>query len=69
MPQFNVGFPERRATIERRFADHPGLFIAGSAVGAVGLPDCIRSAEQAAAQAEDFLDVGNAASHSASLSG
>lgn len=48
MPQYEVGFPRRAESISRRLASHAGLFVAGSTVGAVGLPDCIRSGEQAA---------------------
>ncbi len=48
MPQYEVGFPERARRIAARLADLPGLAVAGGAVGAVGLPDCIRSGERAA---------------------
>lgn len=48
MPQYEVGFPARAAAISRRASAHGGLFLAGSVLGAVGLPDCIRSGEQAA---------------------
>ncbi len=51
MPQYEVGFPERARRIATRLADHPGLEVAGGAVGAVGLPDCIRSGERAAERA------------------
>lgn len=54
MPQYEVGFPERLRRIRARLAVHPGLFLAGSAVGAVGLPDCIRSGEDAAQAAFAF---------------
>jgi protoporphyrinogen/coproporphyrinogen III oxidase len=55
MPQYEVGFPQRAGSITRRLATHPGLFLAGSGVGAVGLPDCIRSGEQAAEGAFGFV--------------
>jgi oxygen-dependent protoporphyrinogen oxidase len=48
MPQYEVGFPARAESIARRTAAHRGLVLAGSALGAVGLPDCIRSGERAA---------------------
>lgn len=55
MPQFNLGEPERRAQVARRLEDLPGLFLAGSAVGAFGLPDCIRAGEDAALAARTWL--------------
>ena len=55
MPQYEVGFPQRARSITRRLAAHPGLFLAGSSVGAIGLPDCIRSGEQAAEAAFGFV--------------
>ena len=51
MPQYEVGFPEHARALAARLAAHRGLEIAGSAVGAVGLPDCIRSGERAAERA------------------
>jgi hypothetical protein len=48
LPQYQVGFPERAQSIARRAAAHSGLVLAGTALGAVGLPDCIRSGLQAA---------------------
>ncbi len=55
MPQFEVGARELIATIRARADAHPGLFLAGSVAGAYGLPDCIRSGEQAAGNVEVFL--------------
>jgi oxygen-dependent protoporphyrinogen oxidase len=51
MPQYEVGFPERARRTTTRLMDHRGLEVAGGAVGAVGLPDCIRSGERAAERA------------------
>lgn len=51
MPQYDVGFGERLAVIRARLSALPGLWLAGSPVGAVGLPDCICSGEDAAASA------------------
>jgi oxygen-dependent protoporphyrinogen oxidase len=48
MPQYNLGHPERLARIDAAVAAHPGLAVAGSAYGGVGIPDCIRSGELAA---------------------
>lgn len=48
MPQYVLGHPERVADIESALAGHPGLGLAGAAYHGVGIPDCIRSGEQAA---------------------
>ncbi|MEX2286443.1 MAG: protoporphyrinogen oxidase [Planctomycetaceae bacterium] len=48
MPQYNVGHLERVACIERLAAEHRGLALAGNAYHGVGIPDCIRSGQQAA---------------------
>ncbi len=50
MPQYILGTVERRAVIERRVAEHPGLAFAGAAYRGVGIPDCIASGEAAAAR-------------------
>jgi oxygen-dependent protoporphyrinogen oxidase len=55
MPQFEVGWPGLLDAIRRRLELYPGLFLAGSAAGAFGLPDCIASGEQAARGALDHL--------------
>jgi oxygen-dependent protoporphyrinogen oxidase len=51
MPQFRVGHAESIVDVKRRLRNHGGLFVAGGAAGAVGLPDCIASGEEAAAEA------------------
>ena len=56
MPQYQVGDFDLIGRIKERVFRHSGLFLAGSALGAVGLPDCIVSGEQAAAKATEFLD-------------
>jgi oxygen-dependent protoporphyrinogen oxidase len=48
MPQYAVGHLERVATIERLVTAIPGLGLAGAAYRGVGIPDCIRSGEEAA---------------------
>lgn len=48
MPQYLVGHLDRVAAIEARAAQHPGLALAGSAYRGIGIPDCIRSGEEAA---------------------
>lgn len=48
MPQYQVGHLDRIARIETRAAALPGLYLCGNAYRGVGLPDCIRSGEEAA---------------------
>src|SRR5258708_19466713 len=48
MPQYEVGHLARVAEIERAIAEIPAIAIAGPAYLAVGIPDCIRSGEDAA---------------------
>ncbi len=55
MPQYTLGHPDRLLTIEERLASHPGLFAAGAAYRGVGIADCIRSGEAAAAAAAAHL--------------
>ncbi|MFQ5890628.1 MAG: protoporphyrinogen oxidase [Gemmatimonadota bacterium] len=59
MPQYVTGHLERIERIERRLAEHPGLFLAGASYRGVGIPDCIRSGWTAAAGA--LLAAGTAA--------
>lgn len=51
MPQFAPGDAGRVAALRGRLAAHPGLHVAGSAVGAFGIPDCVASGEGAAVDA------------------
>jgi oxygen-dependent protoporphyrinogen oxidase len=48
MPQYTVGHSFRIAEIEVRAAQIPGLHLAGNAYKGIGIPDCVRSAKQAA---------------------
>src|SRR5271163_2805077 len=48
MPQYEVGHLARIAEIESRVAEIPAFAIAGAAYRGVGIPDCIRSGENAA---------------------
>jgi oxygen-dependent protoporphyrinogen oxidase len=49
MPQYHVGHLDRVERIERRTSEnHPGLQLVGAAYRGVGIPDCIRSGEEAA---------------------
>ncbi len=51
-PQYEVGHQERVAEMERLAAQHPGMFLVGSAYHGVGVPDCI---QDGARVAETFL--------------
>ena len=46
MPQYVVGHTERRGKIARLLEHYPGLFLAGNAYDGVGIPDCIRGAQE-----------------------
>lgn len=48
MPQYHLGHVRRVERIEDRVAALPGLELAGNAYHGVGIPNCIRSGEQAA---------------------
>ncbi len=48
MPQYTLGHLERTAQISARAEMHRGMELAGNAYDGVGVPDCIRSGEQAA---------------------
>jgi oxygen-dependent protoporphyrinogen oxidase len=48
IPQFHVGHLQRVEVLERRAASWPGLALAGNAYRGLGVPDCVRSGEQAA---------------------
>jgi oxygen-dependent protoporphyrinogen oxidase len=50
MPQYEVGHLDRVAEIEARVAAWPGLALAGAAYRGVGVADCVRSGEEAAAR-------------------
>ena len=56
MPQYHVGHLELVSQIRDRLKPHPGLFIAGNAFDGVGIPDCVRSGETAAAQVAAILN-------------
>ncbi len=49
MPQYHLGHLDRVARIRARVRALPGLALAGNAYDGIGLPDCIRSGEAAAA--------------------
>src|SRR5262249_22058843 len=55
MPQYDVGHLERVQRIENRVAALPALRLAGNFFGGVGIPDCVRTAEAAAARLGEIL--------------
>jgi oxygen-dependent protoporphyrinogen oxidase len=55
MPQYQPGQAKWIAGIRSRAQRHPGLFFAGSTLGAFGLADCTQSGEDAASAAFAFL--------------
>lgn len=46
MPQYTVGHIERLKVTEEMLGDFPGLHLAGNAYRGVGIPDCIRMAQE-----------------------
>ena len=55
MPGYTVGHLARVRTIQERIAALPGLFLAGCSYCGVGIPDTIRSGEQAAVRLMDYV--------------
>jgi len=55
MPQYDVGHLDRVAAIDRAAAPLPHFALAGAAYRGVGIPDCIRSGEDAALTIFDQL--------------
>jgi oxygen-dependent protoporphyrinogen oxidase len=49
MAQYTVGHAVRTAEIKTRAAAVPGLHLAGNAYDGIGIPDCVRTGRQAAA--------------------
>lgn len=58
MPQYEVGHLDRVAGIEAALQAVPGLFVTGSAYRGVGIPDCVRRAEETAGRVGDYVRVG-----------
>ncbi|MCI0455252.1 MAG: protoporphyrinogen oxidase [Candidatus Dadabacteria bacterium] len=48
MPQYHVGHLKHIAQINSTVSKHKGLALAGNAYNGVGIPDCVRSGEEAA---------------------
>lgn len=61
MPQYHLGHLHRVARIESLVSRLPGLVLAGNAYRGVGVPDCIRSGNEAAHTLLDYLDMAPAA--------
>jgi oxygen-dependent protoporphyrinogen oxidase len=57
MPQYAVGHPERMWQVRQLLADIPGFFAAGSAWQGVGVPDCVRQAQQTADSVRAYLQL------------
>lgn len=56
MPQYTVGHKQRLADISKHMnAELPGVFLAGSSYGGVGLPDCIDQGEAAVKAVFEYL--------------
>ena len=53
MPQYHVGHLARVEAIEGCLRAHPGLALVGGAYRGVGIADCVRSGEDAAARLLD----------------
>lgn len=59
MPQYTLGHLERVTRLKSQAARHAGLILAGNYLGGVGLPDCVRVAQEAAQSvAESLTDIG-----------
>jgi oxygen-dependent protoporphyrinogen oxidase len=43
IPQYNLGFGEHLATMEKAERDHPGILIGGSARDGISIPECLAS--------------------------
>lgn len=55
MPQYRPGHLALIAGIEGGLGRYPGLCLAGNGLRGLGLPDCVRAAEQAAAKVNAYL--------------
>ena len=55
MPQYRVGHGARMDRLDQAMADHPGLFLTGASYRGIGIPDCIRQAQETAARMEQMV--------------
>ena len=53
MPQLEVGHERRLRAVSQEMARHPGLFIASAFSGGIGIPDCVRTAQDTTEQVLD----------------
>lgn len=58
LPQYLVGHRARVQAARQAVSRTPGLFLAGAALDGVGIPDCIRQGEEAAAAVLAYLGMG-----------
>ncbi len=56
MPQYHVGHKTLIAEIQAGLRQFPGLALAGNAYQGVGIPHCIESGQQAAAEVMETPD-------------
>jgi oxygen-dependent protoporphyrinogen oxidase len=56
MPQYHLGHLDRVARINDRVAQLIGLALAGNAYGGVGIPQCVRSGEEAGARVLERIE-------------
>lgn len=47
MPQYNLGHPQILQRIDAALEQYPTLALAGNGYRGIGIPDCIRSGEEA----------------------
>jgi oxygen-dependent protoporphyrinogen oxidase len=57
MAQYHLGHMQRVARIEALVSRLPGLVLAGNAYHGVGVPDCIRSGNEAAQSLLGYFDM------------
>ncbi len=55
MPQYTCGHRDRVQRIRQRVARHPGLYVTGAAYDGIGIPDCIRDAENTSKELSAYL--------------
>jgi protoporphyrinogen/coproporphyrinogen III oxidase len=56
IPQYHIGHLDRVAWIERRLAQHPGLFLGGNAYHGIALNDCTEQGTSLAERVVEYLD-------------
>lgn len=54
-PAYSLGHPERLRQLDSALTELPGLFLTGSAYRGVGIPDCIRQANETAVSVTNYL--------------